>query len=103
MLTTTRRSGRKSQILLFGAMAACCLSARADLIKPVEAIGSTGVVRLGTYLDDNVAYPILSSTTFSFYGTNYSGLTVSTNGTVMFGNDNYFTFILPASEKAAIG
>ena len=91
MLTPTRRTGRKRQLLLSGMLCACSLSARADLIKPVEAIGSAGVVRLGTYLEDNVAYPILLSTPFSFYGTNYSGLTVSVNGTLTYGNTNYFS------------
>lgn len=73
---------------LMGSLVPAC---RADLIKPVETIGSAGVVRVGTYSEDDMAYFILGSTTFSFYGTNYSGLTVSTNGTLTYGNTNYFT------------
>ena len=64
---------------------------QAQLIKPVESLASSGVVRIGINEDDNVASYILNMTNFSFWGTTYKGLTVSTNGVVTFGNTGYNT------------
>src|SRR5262252_8013916 len=76
--------------------------ARAQLIRPVESPGASGVVRLGSYGDDDAAYSILSTTDFTFYGTSYKGLTVSSNGVVTFGNTNYFS-TNPTSKPLPIG
>ena len=64
---------------------------QAQVIKPLEPVNGTGVVQIGLYRDDDKSYHILNGTMFSFYGQTYNGLTVSTNGTIIFGNTSYFT------------
>jgi hypothetical protein len=66
--------------------------ADAQLFKPIEPLTNSGVFRVGNYGEDDAAHYLLSAQSFAFYGNSYSGITISTNGTVTFGNTNYSSF-----------
>jgi|GEM_PF-6853368 len=82
---------RTWQTVMLGVLGVCSLSARADLVKSVEPLGGAGVVRIGTYLDDNIRYSVVPPTSVSLYGTAYNLLSISSNGTIVYGNSTYFS------------
>ena len=91
-LDLMKHTARISTLWAMSLLGAMFCPAHAQLTHPVEPLTNPGVVRIGTWGDNDRAYALtIPGKTFSFYGTTYSTLTLTDNGVLTFGNTNYLT------------